>query len=181
MADTFMILATLLWLLIRQGLQQTLARLLWAETFVNGLCEALLMGIELMLLGRSRRCASSAACCARTASTAWTAPTWRSSRRGCPRLGRQLVGLGLAARADLDPRSSAASHLMSMYESMGNTLARQVCFQHPVIALSLHYNGSATRMCPHSIEVGRNAIRCSRRDCMQLENSRAHALLAFKQ
>ena len=46
---------------------------------------------------------------------------------GLSALGRQLVGLGLAAQPDLDPRSSAASHLMSMYESMGNTLARQVC------------------------------------------------------
>ena len=46
---------------------------------------------------------------------------------GLSALGRQLVGLGLAAQPYLDPRSSAASHLMSMYESMGNTLARQVC------------------------------------------------------
>jgi len=46
---------------------------------------------------------------------------------GVSALGRQLMGLGLAAQPDLDPRSSAASHLMSMYESMGNTLARQVC------------------------------------------------------
>ena len=45
---------------------------------------------------------------------------------GLSALGRQLVGLGLATHADLDPRSSVASHLMSMYESMGNTLARQV-------------------------------------------------------
>ena len=50
---------------------------------------------------------------------------------GLSALGRQLVGLGLAAQPDLDPRSSAASHLMSMYESMGNTLARQVCHLHP--------------------------------------------------
>ncbi len=49
---------------------------------------------------------------------------------GLSALGRQLVGLGLAAQPDLDPRSSAASHLMSMYESMGNTLARQVCPLH---------------------------------------------------
>ena len=49
---------------------------------------------------------------------------------GLSALGRQLVGLGLAAQPDLDPRSSAASHLMSMYESMGNTLARQVCHLH---------------------------------------------------
>jgi len=45
---------------------------------------------------------------------------------GLSGLGRQLVGLGLAARPDLDPRSSAATQLMAMYESMGNTLARQV-------------------------------------------------------
>lgn len=47
---------------------------------------------------------------------------------GLSGLGRQLVGLGLAARPDLDPRSSAATQLMAMYESMGNTLARQVNF-----------------------------------------------------
>ena len=46
---------------------------------------------------------------------------------GLSGLGRQLVGLGLAARPNLDPRSSAATQLMAMYESMGNTLARQVC------------------------------------------------------
>ncbi len=53
---------------------------------------------------------------------------------GLSGLGRQLVGLGLAARPDLDPRSSAATQLMAMYEAMGNTLARQVraCFL-PVI------------------------------------------------
>lgn len=45
---------------------------------------------------------------------------------GLAGLGRQLAGLGLAARADLDPRSSAAQQLMAMYETMGNTLARQV-------------------------------------------------------
>ena len=52
---------------------------------------------------------------------------------GLSALGRQLVGLGLAAQPDLDPRSSAASHLMSMYESMGNTLARQVCSNTQII------------------------------------------------
>ena len=46
---------------------------------------------------------------------------------GLSGLGRQLAGLGLAARAELDPRSSAATQLMAMYETMGNTLARQVC------------------------------------------------------
>jgi hypothetical protein len=45
---------------------------------------------------------------------------------GLAGLGRQLAGLGLAARPDLDPRSSAATQLMAMYEAMGNTLARQV-------------------------------------------------------
>jgi hypothetical protein len=45
---------------------------------------------------------------------------------GLTGLGRQLVGLGLAAEPDLDPRSSAATQLMAMYEAMGNTLARQV-------------------------------------------------------
>ena len=45
---------------------------------------------------------------------------------GLAGLGRQLAGLGLAAQPNLDPRSSAATQLMAMYEAMGNTLARQV-------------------------------------------------------
>ena len=41
-------------------------------------------------------------------------------------LARQLEGLGLTGRTALDPRSSAATQLMAMYEQMGNALARQV-------------------------------------------------------
>ena len=67
---------------------------------------------------------------------------------GLSALGRQLVGLGLAARADLDPRSSVASHLMSMYESMGNTLARQV--SHASWRQSLQLAGFLLVQCMHS-------------------------------
>ena len=68
---------------------------------------------------------------------------------GLSALGRQLVGLGLAAQPDLDPRSSAASHLMSMYESMGNTLARQV-FSH-TRSLFCHFTMMALQhACAHT-------------------------------
>ncbi|CAL5218518.1 g205 [Coccomyxa viridis] len=68
---------------------------------------------------------------------------------GLSALGRQLVGLGLAAQPDLDPRSSAASHLMSMYESMGNTLARQYGGSSAHASVFKHQRGdwqAATRM-----------------------------------
>lgn len=45
---------------------------------------------------------------------------------GLAALARQLEGLGLTGRTALDPRSSAATQLMAMYEQMGNALARQV-------------------------------------------------------
>ncbi|KAK9845465.1 hypothetical protein WJX81_007167 [Elliptochloris bilobata] len=44
---------------------------------------------------------------------------------GLAALARQLEGLGLTGRTALDPRSSAATQLMAMYEQMGNALARQ--------------------------------------------------------
>ena len=44
---------------------------------------------------------------------------------GLAALARQLEGLGLTGRTALDPRSSAATLLMAMYEQMGNALARQ--------------------------------------------------------
>lgn len=74
---------------------------------------------------------------------------------GLSALGRQLVGLGLAAQPDLDPRSSAASHLMSMYESMGNTLARQVC---PLLHLL------------HCRSVWKSPALCSRADIKPCRN-----------
>ncbi|BDA44397.1 probable phosphoinositide phosphatase SAC1 at N-terminal half [Coccomyxa sp. Obi] len=68
---------------------------------------------------------------------------------GLSGLGRQLVGLGLAARPDLDPRSSAATQLMAMYESMGNTLARQYGGSGAHAAVFKHQRGdwqAATRV-----------------------------------
>ncbi|KAK9915535.1 hypothetical protein WJX75_000406 [Coccomyxa subellipsoidea] len=68
---------------------------------------------------------------------------------GLSGLGRQLVGLGLAARPNLDPRSSAATQLMAMYESMGNTLARQYGGSGAHAAVFKHQRGdwqAATRV-----------------------------------
>ena len=46
---------------------------------------------------------------------------------GALALGRQLQALGFCAVSqDLDPRSSLSRHLMSIFESMGHSLARQV-------------------------------------------------------
>ena len=68
---------------------------------------------------------------------------------GLGALGRQLAGLGLAARPDLDPRSSAATQLMAMYEAMGNTLARQVGAIALNLPLDLH-TAASSGMCPGS-------------------------------
>jgi phosphatidylinositol 3,5-bisphosphate 5-phosphatase len=45
---------------------------------------------------------------------------------GLAALGRQLAALGISDSPTIDARSSAARHLMDMYEATGNTLARQV-------------------------------------------------------
>ena len=45
---------------------------------------------------------------------------------GLAALGRQLAALGISDGPTIDARSSAARHLMDMYEATGNTLARQV-------------------------------------------------------
>ena len=45
---------------------------------------------------------------------------------GLHALGQQLLALGVSDSAALDPQSSMAIELMSLYEIMGNVLAKQV-------------------------------------------------------